>query len=292
MFFKLTNETLMKSHRLVILAMFAMTAFAANSLLCRLALKHAQIDAASFTSIRILSGAAALWIIMRLQGKAKNAGGSWVAAFALFAYAASFSFAYTSLPAGTGALLLFGAVQTTMILYGLRSGERLNLRQGAGLAIAVSGLIAFMLPGVSAPPLPGATLMLIAGGAWGAYSLLGKASIDPLITTASNFYRAIPYTIVLSLLLAPEMRMNGTGVAQAILSGTIASGMGYAIWYQVVRESKTTSAAIMQLSVPVIAAVGGIGILGEAFTINMFLSSMAILGGIAMILLGRSARPS
>lgn len=292
MFFKLTNETLMKSHRLVILAMFAMTAFAANSLLCRLALKHAQIDAASFTSIRILSGAAALWIIMRLQGKAKNAGGSWVAAFALFAYAASFSFAYTSLPAGTGALLLFGAVQTTMILYGLRSGERLNLRQGAGLAIAVSGLIAFMLPGVSAPPLPGATLMLIAGGAWGAYSLLGKASIDPLITTASNFYRAIPYTIVLSLLLAPEMRMNGTGVALAILSGTIASGMGYAIWYQVVRESKTTSAAIMQLSVPVIAAVGGIGILGEAFTINMFLSSMAILGGIAMILLGRSARPS
>lgn len=282
----------MKSHRLVILAMFAMTAFAANSLLCRLALKHAQIDAASFTSIRLLSGAAALWIIMRLQGKAKYAGGSWVAAFALFAYAASFSFAYTSLPAGTGALLLFGAVQTTMILYGLRSGERLNLRQGTGLAIAVSGLIAFMLPGASAPSLPGATLMLIAGVSWGVYSLLGKASIDPLITTARNFYRAIPYTIVLSLLLAPEMRMNGTGMALAILSGAIASGMGYAIWYRVVRESKTTSAAIMQLSVPVIAAVGGIGILGEALTINMFLSSMAILGGIAMILLSKSVRSS
>lgn len=281
----------MKSHRLVILAMFAMTAFAANSLLCRLALKHAQIDAASFTSIRILSGAAALWIIIRLQGKVKYAGGSWIAAFALFSYAASFSFAYTSLPAGTGALLLFGAVQTTMILYGLRSGERLNWRQGAGLAIAVSGLIAFMLPGVSAPSLPGATLMLIAGGAWGAYSLLGKTSIDPLVTTASNFYCAIPYTIVLSLMLMPEMRMNGTGVALAILSGAIASGMGYAIWYQVVRESKTTSAAIMQLSVPVIAAVGGIGILGEAFTINMLLSSMAILGGIAVILLGKSVRP-
>ncbi|HEY3326640.1 MAG TPA: DMT family transporter [Novimethylophilus sp.] len=275
----------MKSQRLAILAAFAMTAFAANSLLCRLALKHAQIDAASFTSIRILSGAAMLWLIMRLQGKAKHASGSWISAFALFIYAAAFSLAYASLPAGTGALLLFGAVQTTMIFCGLRSGERLNRRQSTGLAMAISGLAAFMLPGVSTPPLIGAVLMLIAGVAWAIYSLLGKGSSDPLGMTAGNFFRAVPLAIGSSLLLMTRMQMNETGIVLAILSGAIASGMGYAIWYQVVRETRTTSAAIMQLSVPVIAAMGGMVLLGEAVTLRLYISSMAILGGIAMVIM-------
>lgn len=272
----------MKSQRLVIFATLAMMAFAANSLLCRLALKHAQIDAASFTSIRILSGAAALCLIMRFQGKTRSAGGSWISAFALFSYAAAFSFAYVSLTAGAGALLLFGAVQTTMIFYGLRSGERLNRRQGAGLVMAVFGLVAFMLPGISTPPLIGTALMLIAGGAWGIYSLLGKSSSNPLQMTAGNFLRAVPFATGLSLMLIPKMQMNETGIMLAILSGAIASGVGYAIWYQVIRETRTTSAAIMQLSVPVIAAIGGMVLLGETITLHLFISSMAILGGIAM----------
>lgn len=275
----------MKPQRLALLATLAITAFAANSLLCRMALKHTQIDAASFTSIRILSGAAALWLIMRFQGKTRHIDGSWISAFALFAYAAAFSFAYVSLPAGTGALLLFGTVQTTMILYGLRSGERLNRRQSAGLVLAVSGLVAFMLPGISSPPLIGTALMLIAGIAWGGYSLLGKGSSDPLGMTTGNFLRAVPLAIGLSLMLMPQMQMDETGTVLAILSGAIASGVGYAIWYQVVRETRTTSAAIMQLSVPVIAAIGGMVLLGEAITLPQYISSMAILGGITMVII-------
>lgn len=274
----------MKSQRLFIFAALAMTAFAANSLLCRLALKHAQIDAANFTSIRILSGAAALWLIMRFQGKVRFAGGRWISAFALFSYAAAFSFAYVSLSAGTGALLLFGAVQTTMIFCGLRSGERLNRWQGMGLAMAVSGLVAFLLPGISTPPLAGTALMLIAGVAWGIYSLLGKGSSDPLGMTAGNFLRAVSFAVGLSILLIPGMQVNETGVLLAILSGAIASGVGYAIWYQVVRNTKTTNAAIMQLSVPVIATIGGMVLLGETVTWHQFIFSMAILGGISMVL--------
>lgn len=267
------------------LAVFAMTAFAANSLLCRLALKQAQIDAASFTSIRILSGAITLCGILYLQRKPSLRGGSWIAATALFAYASFFSFAYVILPAGAGALLLFGAVQTTMILYGIRSGENLTTRKAWGITLAVLGLLAFVAPGVSAPPLLGSILMLLAGGAWGIYSLLGKNAGDPLLATTGNFYRAIPFTVFLSLLLMSRMRMSGTGIALAILSGAIASGLGYVIWYKVVRELKTTSAAIVQLSVPIIAALGGIVILGEMFTLHLLLSSIAILGGIATVVL-------
>jgi drug/metabolite transporter (DMT)-like permease len=218
-------------------------------------------------------------------GGADYEKGNWFAAFALFIYMATFSFAYVVLPAGTGALLLFGAVQLTMILYGWRSGERLSTWQMAGLLLAVAGLIAFLSPGVSVPSLPEAMLMLAAGVAWGVYSLLGKNAGDPLLATASNFYRAIPFTLLLSLLLISKMHMNGIGIALAVLSGAIASGLGYAVWYGVVRELRTSSAAIMQLSVPVIAAVGGIALLGEDFTIHFLLSSLAILGGIAIILL-------
>lgn len=274
----------MKSLRFVILAMMAMTAFAANSLLCRLALKHTQIDAASFTSIRILSGAASLWIIMWLQGKPRCTSGSWIAALALFSYAAAFSFAYVILPAATGALLLFGAVQVTMILYGLRSGERLGRRQSAGLVMAVVGLGAFMFPGISTPSFMGASLMLIAGVSWGIYSLAGKDSSAPLEMTAGNFFRAVPMAIGLDLVVLQEWQMNETGIVLAILSGAIASGMGYAIWYQVIAETKTANAAIMQLSVPVITLIGGIAFLGESITLHQAVSSIAILGGITLVL--------
>lgn len=271
--------------RLSILSLLAMTAFAANSLLCRLALMNSEIDAASFTSIRILSGTLILWLIIKLQGKTIRTEGNWFSAFALFIYATAFSYAYVTLSAGTGALLLFGAVQMTMIIYGLRSGERLNKRQSAGFVFAVSGLIIYMLPGISTPPLIGAVLMVIAGVAWGAYSLLGKGVSKPLEMTGGNFLRAVPLSMGLSLLMMPYMQVSGTGVMLAMLSGAIASGMGYAIWYQVVRETATTNSAIMQLSVPVIAGAGGMVFLEEMITLHQLISSIAILLGIAMVIL-------
>lgn len=265
--------------------MLAMTAFAANSLLCRQALRQLQIDAASFTAIRILSGAAVLWLLLHLNRKTISASGNWISALALFSYMAAFSFSYVDLSAGTGALLLFGAVQTTMILYGLWSGERLGRRQVLGLLMAVTGLVIFLLPGISPPPLMGATLMLAAGVCWGIYSLRGKGSKNPLAMTAGNFLRSVPMTIALSIFMLPQLQMQVPGVVLAVLSGAIASGLGYAIWYQVVRDIKTTSAAIMQLSVPIIAAVGGMMLLEEAVTWHFVLSSAIILGGIALAIL-------
>ncbi len=252
---------------------------------CRLALKSSHIDAASFTTIRILSGTLMLWLTIRLSNNTNHADDNWPSAYALFAYAAAFSFAYIRLPAGTGALILFGAVQTTMIVYGLLSGERLNGRQSTGLVLAIAGLVAFMLPGISTPPLEAALLMLIAGIAWGVYSLHGKGVSDPLRMTAGNFLRAGLLTMVLSTILMPRMHMDVLGVILAILSGAIASGLGYTVWYRVVREIRTTSAAIMQLSVPVIASIGGMLFLREAMSLHLIISSAAILGGISLVII-------
>ncbi|MDZ4098106.1 MAG: DMT family transporter [Methylophilaceae bacterium] len=262
-----------------------MTAFAANSLLCRLALANLEIDAASFASIRILSGALALWLLVKFQGTKTEANGNWRSAFALFSYATAFSYAYINLSAGTGALLLFGAVQSTMILYGLRSGERLNLWQSAGFVLALLGLIVFMLPGISTPSLIDSILMIGAGIAWGAYSLLGKGAKKPLEMTAGNFLRAVPFAVGFSILMMSQVHLSGMGILLATLSGAIASGMGYAIWYLVVRETTTTNSAIMQLSVPVIAGIGGIAFLDEAVTLHQLISALAILMGIAVVIL-------
>ena len=271
--------------RVFILTLLAMIAFAGNSLLCRLALKRTTIDAASFTFIRILSGAVALWLIVMMRKGTQPKAGNWASALALFTYAAAFSFAYISLSAGTGALLLFGAVQGTMIIWGLCQGERLQTRQWVGLALAVAGLVALLSPGLSAPPISGALLMLCAGIAWGFYSLRGKGAGDPVATTAGNFLRAVAFAAGLSIALLPWIKLDPAGVGYAILSGAIASGIGYVIWYSALPGLKAASAATVQLSVPVLAAAGGILFLGESITFRFLLASIAVLGGIALVVI-------
>ena len=271
------------------LTLLAMLAFAGNSLLCRQALRHTSIDPASFTSIRILSGAMSLWLIIQLRSGTRAAAGSWPSALALFVYAAAFSYAYVSLPAATGALLLFGAVQATMVGYGLRAGETLGMRQSAGLVFAFIGLAGLLLPGLSAPPLPAAALMLGAGVAWGVYSLRGKGAGDPTRVTAGNFLRAAPLAMALSLFMLKGASLDAAGVWYAVLSGALTSGVGYAIWYAALPALKATNAATVQLSVPVIAALGGIVFLGEPVTLRLALASAAILGGIALVVLEKRA---
>ena len=270
--------------RLVALTVLAMIAFAGNSLLCRIALRDTGIDAASFTTIRLVSGAVVLWLVVRTKHSGSTGSGNWLSALALFAYAAGFSFAYLSLAAGTGALLLFGAVQATMIGYGIRSGESLRRLQVAGLALASGGLVGLLLPGLSAPPLHGSLLMLGAGIAWGVYSLRGKGAGDPTRVTAGNFLRAAPIAAALSVFMLDSAALDGAGIGYAIASGALTSGLGYAIWYTVLPALKATHAATIQLSAPAIAAAGGILFLGEPVTLRLVLASAAILGGIAMVI--------
>jgi drug/metabolite transporter (DMT)-like permease len=266
-----------------------MVAFAANSLLCRAALRGSGIDAATFTTARLASGAVLLSVLSRRRGGGGIRGGSWPSALALFAYAAGFSLAYVSLSAGTGALLLFGAVQATMIGRGVLGGERLAGQQLCGLLLALGGLIGLLLPGLSAPPLAGALLMLLAGVAWGAYSLRGRGSGDPLGVTAGNFVRAVPFALALSAATHADASWDPAGLLCAVLSGAVASGIGYAMWYTALPALKATTAATVQLSVPVLAALAGIAFLGEPLTPRLALASAAILGGIALVIRKRVA---
>lgn len=270
--------------RLLALTTLAMMAFAANSLLCRLALKHTSIDAASFTSLRLVSGALVLWAIVKVRNPASPGRGSWLSALALFAYAACFSLAYISLPAGTGSLLLFGAVQATMIGRGLWLGERLHGRQTLGLLLALGGLLGLLAPGISAPPLAGSLLMIAAGIAWGVYSLRGKSAGEPNRVTAGNFLRAVPFALALSLLLHEHSQLDAAGIGYALASGALASGVGYTLWYSALPALKATTAATVQLSVPVLAALGGILFLGEALGPRLILAAIAVLGGIALVI--------
>jgi len=281
----------MSSTRIVVLTTLAMMAFAGNSILCRIALKHTAIDAASFTTIRLLSGAIILWLIVHLKNSAQNGRGNWISAFALFVYAAGFSFAYLSLPTATGALLLFGAVQATMTGYGFFIGERLVKRQALGLVLAIGGIVALLLPGVSTPPLPGSLLMLLAGTAWGIYSIRGKGGGDPMKVTAGNFLRTIPLTAVLSFMTIRGYALDSAGVGYAVASGALASGIGYALWYAVVPRLKATSASTVQLSVPVIAGFGGSIFLAEPITIRLTLAAVTILGGIALVMQEKKNNP-
>jgi drug/metabolite transporter (DMT)-like permease len=276
--------------RVVVLTSIAMIAFAANSLLCRAALTDTGIDAASFTAIRLLSGAVMLWLVVQMRSGAPSGRGSWVSAFALFGYAAGFSFAYVTLPAGTGALLLFGAVQATMIGYGLFMGERLGKRQLLGLICALAGLVGLLLPGLSAPPLGGALLMLGAGFSWGVYSLRGRGWGDPNRVTAGNFIRAVPIAAVLSLATYTGISIDAAGLWYAALSGAIASGLGYVIWYMALPLLRAATAASVQLSVPVIAALGGVVLLSEPLSLRLTLASIAILGGIALVILEKTSK--
>lgn len=275
----------MSQKRVFVLTLCAMIAFAANPLLCRVALKLDQVDAASFTSIRIISGAVTLWIVQRMRGGSQSTGGNWPSAIALFTYMVTFSFAYISLPVAVGTLLLFGAAQATMIGYGLWLGERLRITQVVGLTVAFGGLIGLLLPGISRPPLYGSILMLCAGASWGVYSLLGKFSGDPILVTAQNFRRAGYLTLGLSLSMIPWITIDRGGFWCALSSGALASGVGYVIWYAALRGLKLTTAATVQLSVPVIAALGGIVLLGEPLSLRVFIGSTAILGGIGWAIL-------
>jgi len=281
--------------RIFILTLLAMIAFASNSLLCRAALKETNIDAATFTFVRILSGAVVLWLIITLRRSTSSGGGNWISAFALFAYAAAFSFAYNTLSAGTGALLLFGAVQATMILWGFRRGEKLDAIQIVGLILAIAGLIVLVLPGLSAPPLIGSVLMLSAGIAWGVYSLRGKikgSDGDPIAATAGNFLRAVPFAALVSVIMLARIRLDAFGIIYAVISGALTSGVGYVIWYAALPGLNAASAATVQLCVPVLAATGGIFLLGESITLRYVIASIAVLGGIFLVVIEKRRGPS
>lgn len=282
----------MPASRTLLLTALAMLAFAGNSLLCRLALKATQLDAVSFTGIRILSGALMLGLLLRLRGRASQAKGNWRAAAALFVYAAAFSYAYVQLDAGTGALLLFGAVQVTMLVVGLLRGERLAGQALLGFALALGGLLVQLLPGAGAPPLTGALLMLLSGVAWGLYSLLGRNAGDPLAVTTGNFVRGIAFAAVLALVFHGQLRGDVPGVVYAVLSGALASGIGYAIWYAALPGLSAIQAASVQLSVPVLAALSGALVLGEHIGLRLLLVSCAVLGGIALILRAKVRVPA
>src|SRR5436309_803919 len=286
--FRFTRIPFSLSARVLILTLAAMIAFASNSLLCRAALKQTSIDAASFTFVRVFSGAVVLWLVTNLRRMIRTTrdvgvGGNWISALALFLYAAGFSFAYVDVAAGTGALLLFGAVQATMILWGLHKGERLDAIQIAGFIVAMTGLVVLVFPGLSAPPLIGSILMLGAGVAWGIYSLRGKGEKNPVSVTAGNFARAVPFAAAVSIIFVPQLHVDLAGISYAIISGAITSGLGYVIWYSALQDLKAASAATVQLSVPVLAATGGILLLGEPLTLRYLLASIAILGGIALV---------
>jgi len=270
------------SLRTALLISLAMLAFAGNSLLCRIALRDTAIDAATFTAIRLASGALILVIILRSRGVPPSTGGSWPMAAMLSAYAAFFSFAYRDLTAATGAVLLFGAIQLTMMGYGLWTGERLRGLSLVGLAITLAGLIGLLLPGLAAPPPLAALLMLGAGVAWGVYSLLGRSAGEPIAATGGNFLRSVPFAALLALSAAGRETADLTGTLYAVLSGAVTSGLGYVLWYAALPALRATSAATIQLSVPAIAAIGGVVLLAEPITMRLLLASVAILGGIAL----------
>jgi drug/metabolite transporter (DMT)-like permease len=263
----------------------ALVAFAANSLLCRQALRHTPLDAASFSTIRLASGALALALIARFAGRgSKGLRGTWRSAALLFLYAVPFSFAYLLLGAGTGALVLFGAVQMTMLGAALWSGSRPHRLQWLGLALALGGLVYLVLPGLSAPNPAGCALMAVAGISWGVYSLRGRGAGDPLPETAGNFARALPMAVLVSALMSSHARVSYEGALLAIVSGALTSGCGYVAWYAALDGLTAARAANVQLAVPVLAAAGGVVFLAEPVTPRLIVSALLILGGVALAL--------
>ena len=271
----------------LLLTLLAMLAFAANSILCRMALGGQLIDAASFTAIRLLSGSILLVIILVLRGSSIRKSFSFdiKASIALFLYAICFSFAYINLSTGTGALILFGTVQLTMIVIGVLQGDRPKLTAWLGIVIACSGLVYLVSPGISAPSLHGTILMATAGLAWGVYSWRGKGVTNPVAATTRNFIGTVPLTIVASFIFFSSVELQLSGVILAILSGSLASGVGYVIWYAALPYLKPTSAAAVQLSVPMIATLGGVIFMSEPMTMRLNIASITILGGIALVII-------
>lgn len=273
-----------------ILTVLTMLAFAANSLICRMALGGHVIDPVSFSTIRLVSGAAALIPLARRVGiteTPQKTGGSWGSGFALFAYAASFSLAYVSLTTGMGALILFGSVQVTMILAALRAGEKLGPAQWCGSAAATIGLVYLVRPGISAPDPLGAVLMCAAGIAWGVYSIRGQGASVPVAMTAGNFLRSAPMAILFSAVALSRVHLEPSGILLALLSGIVTSGLGYVLWYYVLRSLTTTQASVVQLLVPVLAAFGGVAFLSEHASGRLMAASALILGGVALAVVKR-----
>ena len=281
--------------KIIASTVFALFAFAANSVFCRLALGDEAIDATSFTSVRLFSGIIVLFILMQFtshvsipQGSLKaNANGSWLAAIMLFTYAVTFSFGYISLDTGTGALILFGAVQITMILFNVISGSRLHYSEWLGLTCAFIGFVYLILPSITTPSLTGFILMSVSGMAWAFYTLLGRKSKHALSDTAFNFLRTSPFILILVLLSFNNLHISSTGFLLAVLSGAIASGIGYFVWYIALSGLSVTQAAVLQLFVPIIAALGGVVFTSESITLRLIESSILVLGGILLVILGR-----
>ena len=269
--------------RTAILTALTLIAFAANSLMCRLALERALIDPGSFTSVRLTSGAVALAFLIAVSERGRiPLRGNWWSAFFLALYAIAFSFAYATLSAGTGALILFAGVQLTMLAAAMHAGERPGTIKWIGMVLAFSGLIYLLYPGLQTPSLIGAVLMGGAGIAWGFYSVRGRGATKPLLETAGNFLRAVPFALLVSAVTASDVRITSTGVWLAIVSGALASGVGYVVWYAALRGLKTSRAATAQLLVPVLAAIGGVIFLSESLTLRLALSTVLILGGVAL----------
>lgn len=272
-----------------VLTCLALIAFAGNSVLCRLALDNGAIDAASFTVIRLLSGAITLFIILSVKknNKAVSSKGSWSAGFSLFIYAIAFSYAYLCLDTGTGALILFASVQMTMILLSLLSGTRLHIVEWLGVATAFTGFVYLVLPNISTPSIDGFMLMAISGISWGIYTLKGRNAKNPLMDTAYNFLRTMPFVLLLAIFTMQHINYSLDGIILALLSGAITSGIGYTIWYAVLKDLSSTQAAVIQLSVPVIAAIGGAIFVLEPVTIRLVVSAAIVLSGILMVVLGK-----
>jgi drug/metabolite transporter (DMT)-like permease len=277
--------------RAIFYTAFALVAFAFNSILCRMALRGGEADAAGFTLVRISAGAITLIVISYFAGSGKGSQiwerGNWISAFFLFAYAVCFSFAYLGLTAGTGALILFGSVQLTMILVSLIRGERPKSLEWIGLVLAVGGLGYLVFPGLTSPPLTSSLLMAAAGGAWGGYTLRGRDSSSPLTDTTGNFAFALPMAIIVAALYWSGVHLSKEGILLAVLSGAVASGIGYTVWYAALKFHSSTSAAVLQLSVPALTAAGGILFLAEAASTRLYIAGGAILGGILLTIFAR-----
>lgn len=274
-------------------AAFSVLAFAANSIFCRLALVNGDVDPGSFTAIRLASGGLFLLCLIRLRRPPRPLGGSWKGGLSLFLYAYLFSIAYVQLGAGVGALILFGAVQVMMFTFAWTKGEHFRMQVLLGMLMAFAGLVALLLPGADAPPLASALIMVVSGAAWGAYSLIGRGSTDPLADTAGNFVRSLPLVLVLGLVLSVvgELHVSPVGLLYAVGSGVLASGAGYAVWYGVVKRISAQQAATLQLSVPVIATLGGVLLLSEPMSIRLVVISAVVLGGVAMALIPWGTKP-
>lgn len=269
----------------------ALLAFAANSILCRFALRPGAIDAASFSTVRLISGAITLLALSRwTQGSFQRPAGSWVSALALVLYALPFSLAYNGLNAGTGALILFGCVQLTMMAGAIRGGERPRPWQWIGALSAMAGLLYLVLPGIAAPPPMSAALMALAGVAWGVYSLLGRGVANPLAQTTGAFVRAVPLAVALSVISASHVHVERSGMALAVTSGAIASGLGYVIWYSALRGLTATRAAVVQLTVPILAALGGALFLAEVLSARLVVAALLVLGGVCLAIVGGQVR--